>query len=160
MPRRQSSRLNGYGKDHMTSHMTSTKNSHGFPMAILKDCRLPLRSWGMLPSPGGGGGKLLSLGGPRRAPAKLPVSVSLPPLCPGLAFPFSLSFFRRSLLPEALLPVRTSVSTIYILTYKGTTQIKYLLLRNKKRAMHILGNNQTILIIITFQISRFKRLSK
>ena len=89
-------------------YMTSTKNSHGFPMAILKDCRLPERSGGICPSSRGIGGKLRSLGAPRRALARLPVSVSLLPLPAGLAdfrSDFSFSFFF-SLLPDALLPAR------------------------------------------------------
>lgn len=90
--------------DHMTDHMTSTKNSHGFPMAILKDCRLSLSSCGTAASSRLVGGILHSLGVPRRMLAKLAVSVSLP-LPTGL--PDFLSDLLLSFLlpPEALLPV-------------------------------------------------------
>lgn len=75
--------------------MTSTKNSHGFPIAILKDCLLPLTS----------GGKLTRLlcGGPPGCLALtiLAVSESLPLLAGDLFCDFSL----RLLLPEALLPI-------------------------------------------------------
>lgn len=101
----------------MTDHMTSTKNSHGFPMAILKDCLLPDKSCGIPDStPGGGGGGstpggiVLVEGGAgttctRRALTKLAVSVSLPPLPAGLPDFFSDLSFSFRLLPDALLPV-------------------------------------------------------
>lgn len=79
----------------MTDHMTSTKNSQGFPIAILKDCLLLLRSCGTLDRSLGDGTRLTRL-----ALAKLVLSESLP-LPPGL--PDFLSFSFR-LLPEALLP--------------------------------------------------------
>ena len=79
-----------------TGHMTSTKNSQGFPIAILRDCLLPLRSCGMLAMFRGDGSRVT-----RRALAKLALSESLP-LPAGLPdFPLS---FR--LLPEALLPTK------------------------------------------------------
>lgn len=81
----------------MTDHMTSTKNSQGFPIAILKDCLLPLRSCGTLDIFLGDGSRVTRL-----ALAKLALSESLP-LPAGLP-DFPLSFL---LLPEALLPKMT-----------------------------------------------------
>lgn len=81
----------------MTDHMTSTKNSQGFPIAILKDCLLPLRSCGTLAIFLGDGSRVTRL-----ALAKLALSESLP-LPAGLP-DFPLSFL---LLPEALLPKTT-----------------------------------------------------
>jgi|JYMV01.1.fsa_nt_gi hypothetical protein len=76
-------------------HMTSTKNSHGFPIAILKDCLLPLTSGGILT-------RLLLGSIPGcLALTTLAVSESLPLLAGD--FFCDLSF--RLLLPEALLPV-------------------------------------------------------
>lgn len=84
--------------------MTSTKNSHGLPMAIRNDCRLPDSSGGRAPRlVGGAPGR--SPGCTRRPLTRLAASESLPlPIGEtDLRSPFSFPSFL--LLPEWLLPV-------------------------------------------------------
>lgn len=81
--------------------MTSTKNSQGLPIAIRKDCRLPLTSGGTVAKLdiGGAPGAPCADGGPTLLALARLASVSLP-LPPDL--PPDFSFL---LLPDALLPV-------------------------------------------------------